>query len=109
MASLFMLSYTVSRKEKISTDENKRSKDWADNIRDQILNIQNGWKKYSDVETTFTGALELDGFYVKAGAAKTIISNEILPFLKEVPLEYKPVVSLVLLVNGLNEVIEFKL
>lgn len=110
MASkLFMLSYTVSRKEKDSSSENDRSKTYADHVRDQILNIQNGWKKHPDVETTFTGAINLDGFYNKAGAAKDSISKEISPLLKDVPSQYKPAISLVLMVNGLDEVVEFKL
>lgn len=110
MASkLFMLSYTVSRKEKDTSYENERSKTWADFVRDKIFNIQNGWKKHTDVETTFTGIIDLDGFYDKVEAAKANISKEISLFLKDVPYQYMPVVSLVLLVSGLDEVVEFKL
>jgi hypothetical protein len=104
-----MLSYTVSRKEKYSLHENERSKNYADTVRDQIFNIENGWVRHEGVETTFTGTIDIEHFFDKIGSAKQSISKEISPFLKGVPSEYKPVISLVLLVNGLKEVIEFKL
>ncbi|WP_072430808.1 MULTISPECIES: hypothetical protein [unclassified Pseudomonas] len=108
-SKLFMLGYTVSRKEKDSSYENDRSKNWADHVRDKILNIQNAWKKHANVETTFTGTIDLDVFYDKAGAAKANISKEISLLLKDGPSQYVPVISLVLLVSGLNEVVEFKM
>ncbi|MBX8516941.1 hypothetical protein K5D69_19855 [Pseudomonas cichorii] len=108
-SNLFMLSYTVSRKEKASSYESELSKDFADQVRNKILNIENGWNKHAEVETTFTGTIHLDGFYNKASLAKKIISKEISPLLKDIPYDYKPIVSLVLLVNGLNEVVEFTL
>lgn len=108
-AKVFMLSYTVARKVKSSTREDDHSKAIADRVRDQILNIKNGWESHPDIETTLTGVMDVDGFLNKAAMAKSLITNEIKPFLSDIAADYKPSISLLLVVNGLNEVVSFKL
>ena len=106
--NIFMLSYTVHRKETSSWDADE-AKHWADHVRNQIPTTKEGWDTHAGVETTLTGTMDLYGSYNKVGAAKTFISKEINPLFKDVPSKYKPVVLCVLLVNGIDEVIKFQL
>lgn len=107
-SNIFMLSYTVHRKETPSWEADD-AKYWADNVRNQIPTVKEDWDTHAGVETTLTGTMDLYGSYNKVGAAKTNISKEINPLLKDVPSKYKPDVLCVLLVNGIDEVIKFQL
>lgn len=107
-SNIFMLSYTVHRKETLSWEADD-AKYWADNVRNQIPTVKEDWDTHVGVETTLTGIMDLYGSYNKVGAAKTVISKEINPLFKDVPSKYKPDVLCVLLVNGIDEVIKFQL
>lgn len=107
-SNIFMLSYTVSRKE-VRPWYADEAKHFADQVRNNIPKLKQEWDTHGDVETTLTGTMDLFVYTNKVSAAKTIISKEISSLLDAVPSQYKPEVSCVLLVNGINELIEFKL
>ncbi|MDD2032069.1 hypothetical protein [Pseudomonas sp. 39167] len=107
-SNIFMLSYTVHRKETPSYDADE-AKYWADHVRNQIPTVKEDWSTHAGVETTLTGTMDLYGSYNKVGLVKTSISTEIKPLFKDVPIKYKPEVLCVLLVNGIDEVIKFQL
>lgn len=110
MASkVFMLSYTVSHKEKETKYEEEQSTIWANDVRRKILNLQCGWKKHAEAETTFTGTMNIDGYGSKVAEAKKNVAEQILPILEAVPSKYKPLITFVLLVDGVGEVVKFAL
>lgn len=110
MASkIFMLSYTVTHKDKDTYTEDEQSKKHANEVRRQILNLQCGWKKHREAETTFTGTMAISGYGSKVSEAKQNVAEQILPILEAVPAKYKPLVTFVLLVDDLGQVVTFAL
>lgn len=107
-SNVFMLSYTVSRKEVHSYYDHK-AKSAADHVRDKIPKVNQYWETHGDVDTTLTGNMDLSGYLDKISAARSMISEKIKPLFKEVPSDFKPEVSCVLVVNGINDLIKFNL
>ncbi|GBO49472.1 hypothetical protein MFFDBJGM_02490 [Pectobacterium versatile] len=79
MSNNFILTYSVVAQSTLNSDKEKAQK-----VRDKIATLGD-WNKLTDVDTVFTGNINAYGIddTAKKKQAKLIVTNEILPILKE--------------------------
>ncbi|RSZ27258.1 hypothetical protein [Acinetobacter bereziniae] len=102
MIHYFLFSYSVSPKKQDYKSD-------ADDIRQKIANInEHLWVKNRDVETVFSGRIELTGHIdTKRVQAEDRVRNAIKDILFENKCVSKVDVSVALMVDGLGRTIEF--
>ncbi len=103
----FLFTYSVSPMD----DEDRKIK-LADKVRRNIAEIEmDNWQKLDDVETTFTGKVNLQNTTVngKRDEAEQIVIDALREVVDDHDAYHATWVSVALMVNGLGEYIKFKI
>lgn len=103
----FLFTYSVSP----IGDEDKEIK-IADKVRKKIAEIEkDGWQKLDDVETTFTGKVNLQNTTLKGkrDEAEEIVKDALREVIDYYDAYHDTWVSVALMINGLGEYVSFRI
>ncbi|MEZ9600611.1 hypothetical protein AB4232_17565 [Vibrio sp. 10N.286.46.A8] len=105
----FLCTYSVKTREQETLSEEKQAQGNADRIRRDIKDLDE-WDNVEDIETTFTGCLNLSGSIAqKRSEAKSIIKSKMREIVDDYDAYCDVDIECAFMVDGLGKIIKFSI